>query len=140
MSYKLKQYLLFAGISTVIFACVVIIPFIYGLYLTFTSWDGVSRNKPFVGIDNYVNAFADAGYWTSLGRTFIYSAIAVVLVNAVAFIIAYMVTSGIKGQNFCWATMCEECYKHYGIGKLGTGFGQKYEFDKKENAFVKTDG
>ena len=80
MSYKVKQYLLFAGVSTVIFACVVIIPFIYGFYLTFTSWDGVSRSKPFVGIQNYVNAFADSGYWVSLGRTFIYSAIAVILV------------------------------------------------------------
>ena len=57
--YKFKQYLLFAGLSTVIFASVVIIPFIYGLYLTFTSWDGVSRNKPFVGVENYVNAFGD---------------------------------------------------------------------------------
>ena len=100
LGYKLKQYLIFAGLTTVIFCSVVIIPFIYGLYLTFTSWNGVSRNKPFVGMENYVNAFSDGGYWTSLGRTFIYSAIAVVLVNAVAFIIAYMVTSGIKGQNF----------------------------------------
>ena len=32
--YKVKQYIMFAGISTVLFAAVVIIPFIYGLYLT----------------------------------------------------------------------------------------------------------
>ena len=125
-SYKFKQYLLFAGISTVIFACVVIIPFIYGLYLTFTSWDGVSRSKPFVGIDNYVNAFADAGYWTSLGRTFIYSAIAVVLVNAVAFIIAYMVTSGIKGQNFFRAGF----FVPNLIGGIVLGYVWKFVFNK----------
>lgn len=41
--YKVKQYIMFAGISTVLFAAVVIIPFIYGLYLTFTSWDGIQR-------------------------------------------------------------------------------------------------
>ena len=39
MSYKTSQFLMFAGVSTVLFCGVVIIPFVYGLYLTFTSWD-----------------------------------------------------------------------------------------------------
>lgn len=56
-----------------------ILPFFYGLYLTFTSWDGVSAKKPFVGLDNYKTAIADTAYWQSLGRTFVYSVIAVVL-------------------------------------------------------------
>ena len=100
MSYKTSQFLMFAGVSTVLFCGVVIIPFIYGLYLTFTSWDGVSRSKPFVGFANYAAAFADHDYWVALGRTLIYSAIAVILINIVAFLLAYMVTSGVKGQNF----------------------------------------
>ena len=33
-------------------------------------------------------------------RTIVYSVVSVVLVNIVAFLLAYMVTSGIKGQNF----------------------------------------
>jgi raffinose/stachyose/melibiose transport system permease protein len=100
MSYKSKQYLMFAGISTLLFAAVVVVPFIYGLYLTFTSWDGVSKDKPFVGLANYISTFQDAAYWQALGRTFIYSFIAVILVNVVAFILATLVTSGVKGQNF----------------------------------------
>lgn len=100
MNYKVKNFLMFAGISTVIFGAVVIIPFIYGLYLTFTSWDGISTTKPFVGLENYIATFSDGAYWQALGRTFIYSIIAVILVNVVAFILAYLVTSGVKGQNF----------------------------------------
>lgn len=100
MSYKCKQFMMFAGLATAIFAAVVIIPFIYGLYLTFTSWDGVSAQKPFVGLANYMATFSDAAYWQALGRTLIYSAIAVILVNVVAFILAFLVTSGVKGQNF----------------------------------------
>lgn len=100
MSYKTKQFLMFAGVTTFIFGAVVILPFIYGLYLTFTSWDGVSTQKPFVGFANYISTFADAAYWQALGRTFIYSIIAVILVNVVAFILAFLVTSGVKGQNF----------------------------------------
>ena len=99
-SYKAGQYLMFAGIATLLFFGVVILPFIYGLYLTFTSWDGVSLSKPFVGFANYAAAFADTAFWQALGRTLIYSAISVILINIVAFLLAYMVTSGLKGQNF----------------------------------------
>ena len=91
---------MFGGIATILFCGVVIVPFIYGLYLTFTSWDGVSLSKPFVGLANYAAAFADKDFWLALGRTVIYSVFAVVLINVVAFLLAYMVTSGVKGQNF----------------------------------------
>ena len=100
LSYKVGQFAMFGGIATILFCGVVVVPFIYGLYLTFTSWDGVSLSKPFVGIANYAAAFADKDFWMALGRTVIYSVFAVVLINVVAFLLAYMVTSGVKGQNF----------------------------------------
>ncbi len=100
MSYKLKQYLMFAGPGTILFLAVVIVPFVYGLYLTLTSWDGTSLSKPFVGMENFANAFKDTTYWQAMGRTMIYSVFAVILINVVAFALAYLVTSGVKGQNF----------------------------------------
>ena len=100
LSYKVKQYLMFAGPGTILFFCVVIVPFLYGVYLTFTSWHGVSATKPWVGLSNYAAAFADKDYWAALGRTAIYSVFAVVLINLLAFFLAYLVTSGVKGQNF----------------------------------------
>ena len=99
-SYKVKQYLMFAGPGTILFLAVVIVPFIYGLYLTLTSWDGTSLSKPFVGFENFANAFKDTTYWQAMGRTMIYSIFAVVFINIVAFALAYLVTSGVKGQNF----------------------------------------
>ena len=100
LSYKIRQYLLFAGPGTILFFGVVIVPFIYGLYLTFTSWDGVSSKKPWVALQNYAAAFKDTDYWAALGRTAIYSVFAVVFINLLAFFLAYLVTSGVKGQNF----------------------------------------
>ncbi|MBQ0058482.1 MAG: sugar ABC transporter permease, partial [Lachnospiraceae bacterium] len=91
---------MFAGVGSFLFGLVVIIPFDYGLYLTFTSWDGVSKSKPFVGLANYAATFKDLPYWQAMGRTFIYTFIAVILVNVVAFILAFLVTRGVKGQNF----------------------------------------
>lgn len=100
LSYKVKQYLMFAGPGTILFFGVVIIPFLYGVYLTFTSWDGVAAQKPWVGLANYAAAFADGDYWAALGRTAVYSVFAVILINILAFFLAYLVTSGVKGQNF----------------------------------------
>lgn len=126
MSYKTKQYIMFAGITTLVFAAVVIVPFIYGLYLTFTSWDGVSKSKPFVGLANYVATFQDSAFWAALGRTFIYSIVAVILVNVVAFILAYLVTRGVKGQNFFRAGF----FVPNLIGGIVLGYVWKFVFNR----------
>ncbi|MCI1218526.1 carbohydrate ABC transporter permease [Bifidobacterium crudilactis] len=129
LSYKIGQFLMFAGPATILFAAVVIIPFIYGLYLTFTSWDGVSATKPFVGLENYTQAFADTAYWQSLWRTVIYSVISVILVNVVAFALAYLVTSGVKGQNIFRAGF----FIPNLIGGIVLGYVWKFVFNR---AFV----
>lgn len=128
-SYKVKQYLMFAGPATVLFIGVVVLPLLYGLYLTFTSWDGVSKSKPFVGLTNYIAAFSDKTFWVAMGRTAIYSVVAVVLVNVVAFILAYLVTSGIKGQNFFRAGF----FTPNLIGGIVLGYVWKFVFNR---AFV----
>ena len=125
-SYKLRQILMFAGPGTILFFCVVIVPFIYGLYLTFTSWDGVSANKPFVGFANYAAAFSDSAYWIALGRTAIYSIFAVVFINVLAFALAYLVTSGVKGQNFFRAGF----FVPNLIGGIVLGYVWKFVFNR----------
>ncbi len=129
MSYKCRQYGMFAGVSTFCFVAVVLIPFVYGIYLTLTSWDGVSRDKPFVGFTNYTATFQDTAFWQALGRTFIYSIIAVVFVNVVAFLLAYLVTSGVKGQNFFRAGF----FTPNLIGGIVLGYIWKFVFNR---AFV----
>ena len=129
LSYKIKQYLLFAGPGTLLFSAVVIVPFLYGLYLTLTSWDGVSKQKPFVGFENFANAFADKDYWSAMGRTVIYSVIAVILINVVSFALAYLVTKGIRGQNFFRAGF----FVPNLIGGIVLGYVWKFVFNR---AFV----
>ena len=129
MSYKVKQFLMFAGPATVLFCAVVIVPFVYGIYLTFTIWDGIAKNKPLVGLANYASAFSDADYWHALGRTAIYSIFAVILINIVAFLLAYLVTSGVKGQNFFRAGF----FIPNLIGGIVLGYVWKFVFNR---AFV----
>ena len=97
---KVSTFLVFAGPATFSFLAVVIVPFLYGVYLTFTSWDGVSSNKPFVGLKNYAAVVADSSFWQSLGLTLLYVVVSVILVNVIGFLLALLVTGKIKGKNF----------------------------------------
>lgn len=97
---KLRTRLLFTGPTLFAFLTVMVIPFIYGIYLTFTNWDGIATSHSFVAFDNYVKVFQDEVFWKSFGLTLKYVLFSVILVNAVAFLLALGLTSGLKGQNF----------------------------------------
>lgn len=129
LGYKVRQYLMFGGVGTLLFCAVVVVPFLYGIYLTFTSWDGVSLDKPFVGLKNYMDAFQDTEFWLAMGRTVIYSVFSVVLINVFAFAMAYLVTSGVKGQNFFRAGF----FIPNLIGGIVLGYVWKFVFNR---AFV----
>ncbi len=95
-----KDFCMFAFPGMFCFFAVVIVPFIYGIYLTLTDWNGVSKEKNFIGLRNFAGVVKDRQFWTSLLLTFKYVILVVVLVNVLAFVIAYLLTRGIKGQNF----------------------------------------
>ena len=97
---KGKDFGIFALPGMFCFFAVVIIPFIYGVYLTFTDWDGVAKVKNFIGLANFQKVIEDHEFWTSMLLTFKYVILVVLLVNIIAFAIAYLLTRGFKGQNF----------------------------------------
>ncbi|MFQ7311475.1 carbohydrate ABC transporter permease [Sellimonas sp.] len=97
---KGKDFCMFGLPGMFCFFAVVIVPFIYGIYLTFTDWDGVSKVKNFIWFENFKGVIRDKEFWTSLLLTFKYVIVVVILVNVIAFVIAYLLTRGIKGQNF----------------------------------------
>ena len=97
---KGKDFCIFALPGLFCFLAVVIVPFLYGVYLTLTDWNGVSSVKNFVGLKNFAAMAKDAQFWSSLVLTFKYVIAVVVLVNVLAFLIAYLLTRGFKGQIF----------------------------------------
>ena len=100
MSEKLRIFGIFAAVPVFVFLSVVIIPFLLGLYMTVTESTGTNISTEFVGLKNYVDAFKDSGFWDSIILTFKYTFWSLILTNLSAFILALMVTSGFKGQNF----------------------------------------
>ncbi len=97
---KFKNLCIFALPGIVIFCAIVIVPFLYGFYLTFTDWDGVKQTKNIIGFANYVGVFQDIKFWGAMWLTLKYVLLSVILVNLVGFLLAYVLTNGLKGQNF----------------------------------------
>jgi raffinose/stachyose/melibiose transport system permease protein len=96
---ELKKFASFALIPLSIFVFVLLIPFIEGLVLTFTNYDGFKFDQ-FVGFDNYVKSFGDERFWTTLWFTFSFVMVSIVAVNLVGFGLALLVTVKMKGANF----------------------------------------
>jgi len=69
---RLRSRLIFTGPTLFIFFTVMIVPFFYGIYLTFTDWDGISTRYSFVRFDNYATVMRDGVFWKSFFLTLKY--------------------------------------------------------------------
>ncbi len=81
------------------FAVTVIIPLILGIGYSFTNWDGI-RVAGFVGLENYIRMFKQPGFLWSTLITALFVVFNVIFVNLVAFMLALLCTSKIKGVGF----------------------------------------
>ncbi len=75
-----------------------IYPFLKGIYLSFCSFTTTS-DAVFIGIGNYVKVFRDASFLHAFWYTALYAVVSLVLINVLAFFIAYALTRQIKGSN-----------------------------------------
>lgn len=96
----LGTFLIFGGPSLFAFFAVVLVPLIFGLYLTFTNWSLQTGNHSFVWFSNYKKIFLDKYYLTQLWFTLKYGFFTVIFSNIGAFFLGLALTRGNKGQNF----------------------------------------
>lgn len=73
-------------------------PFFNGIYLSFCKFKTTS-NARFVGFDNYIQAFQNEGFLRSFWFTALFVVVSVILINLIAFFVAYVLTLGIRGSN-----------------------------------------
>ncbi len=91
---------LFVGPIFLAFLIVVIIPMLRGIYFSFTDWNGISNNVTFTGLDNYKRAFTDPEFFAAFKFTATFAIISVFTINIMGFLLALLVTQGLKGANF----------------------------------------
>lgn len=98
-SRRLGVSMTFAGPTVFIFLVVVIVPFIYGVFLTLTNWNGIASSYRFVGLHNYATVFQSGEFWSIFFLTLEYVGLTLVFTNVIAFSLASLLTSGLRGQN-----------------------------------------
>ena len=81
------------------FLVTVIIPLILGIGYSFTDWDGMRMNNV-VGLANYTKIFSQTDFIWSILITFLFVIFNMILVNLVAFLLALLCTSKLKGMGF----------------------------------------
>jgi len=90
-------FFLFLLPSVFAFIMVIIIPFIMGIYYSFTDWNAMTgTDVTWVGFKNYIAIFQDLTFLNSFLVTVVYAIISIIILNIVAFLLALLVTSKLK--------------------------------------------
>ncbi len=100
MQKSLKKYFpVFALPTFAAFSVSFLIPFIMGVYLSFTEFKVVS-DREWVGFDNYIRIFtSDETFLNALWLTMKFTFVSVISINIIAFSIALLLTKKLKGTN-----------------------------------------
>ena len=73
-------------------------PFLWGIYLSFCKFTTV-KNVTLTGFDNYIKVFADTTFSNAFWRTILFAFTSSILINVLAFLVALLLTRGLKGTN-----------------------------------------
>lgn len=99
MQKTLKRYFPVFVLPTLIaFSFAFIIPFVMGVYLSFCKFKTIT-NATFVGLDNYIQIFADKDFFNAFWFTTKFAVVAIVTINLFAFALALALTRKMKGTN-----------------------------------------
>jgi raffinose/stachyose/melibiose transport system permease protein len=95
-----KAYYAFFILPTLIaFAIAFFVPFLLGIYLSFTTFTTVTNSR-WVGMSNYIRAFSeDEDFINAMLFTGKFTLVSVVLINFFAFSLALLLTRKIRGTN-----------------------------------------
>lgn len=113
-----KQYLVMVLPGVVIFTVGLIIPMLMAFRYSFTSWNGMTPEKPFVGLKNYIDLIKDADFRAAWWFTIRFTIWNTIIQNVLALIFAVALDSGIKAQKMYRTAFFVPCL----ISSLIVGF------------------
>lgn len=94
-----KYFPIFVLPTLIAFFLAFVIPFVWGIYLSFCKFRTIKKTT-FVGFENYINAFKNEDFLNSFKFTVLFTVVAVIIINVIAFSLALLLTRKVKGTNF----------------------------------------
>ncbi|WP_432194285.1 carbohydrate ABC transporter permease [Streptomyces sp. bgisy027] len=89
----------FALPALLLFAFVVLVPSVRGVYYAFTDWDGLNPDFAFVGLDNFSAMLSDADARQAVWHTLLIAVSITIVQNALGLVLALGVNSAIRSRN-----------------------------------------
>jgi multiple sugar transport system permease protein len=112
------------------FLLLTVVPMAYALWLSFTTFDGISPNWRYVGFGNYRELFSDSQTWDALGRTGLFAVTSVPLSICAGLVLAVLVNRPIKARGLFRTLL----YLPAVVPPVGVGLAFKALFDQNSGA------
>ena len=119
------------AIPVILLLMFVVYPSVDLVAMSFTSWDGISPYRDFVGVGNYVDMFTKSpDLWLSLRNNFIYLAVHMVMIP-IELSIAVMLNTKFKGAGLVKTI----AFLPFIINGVGMSYAFSYFFSPVNGAF-----
>ena len=110
-------------------------PFLQGIYLSFCTFN-IPKDAKWVGLTNYSKIWTDVSFWNAFKNTAFFAVVSILLINVLAFFIAYALTQKMRGSNlfrtvffmpnliggvvlgYIWSMIFDGILSHYGTSIL----------------------
>lgn len=86
--------------AIVLFSIFVIYPFLSGIRISLTNWNGFSQSYKYVGFENYLALFTDKNVWSSFGNTIVYGVGSTFFQQIAGLAMAILLNSKFRGKTF----------------------------------------
>jgi len=93
-----RYAVLFVAPALLIYLVFMIYPFLNTIYLSFTNWDGITANKDWVGLSNYVRVFGEEAALKAFVNNIIWVILGTVAPVVLGLFEALLVWSGARGS------------------------------------------
>jgi raffinose/stachyose/melibiose transport system permease protein len=91
--------ILFVLPSVLLFGFAVLIPFVNGINIAFTDWNGVSQSYNYIGFTNFVRLFMDRAVLGPIRNTLYFALVYTAANNLIALVLAVLLDKWVRGKN-----------------------------------------
>lgn len=95
--FQLSPYLYISPLTAVMLM-ILGYPFIYSICLGFTDYSMMQTEQSFVFLDNYIHIVTASYFWSTLGNTFLYAAVDVILITLLGLATAMLLNTHFWGS------------------------------------------
>jgi ABC-type sugar transport system permease subunit len=93
-----RTFIAMAAVPLAVYAMVVVMSLLWSFAISLTDWNGLSPDRPFVGLANFQRAFRDPLFFNALRNTFLWLLVGVFVPTAAGLGLAVLLDRPLRGS------------------------------------------